>query len=82
MAMLEISLQQIFALTPSTISQYLSFARKILLETVRDGGGCDQIAPDPRRVCGGVEVDLREAPVAGGGVWRDRQFGIGGTGGR
>ena len=34
--MLEISLQQIFALTPSTVSWYLGFARKILLETIRD----------------------------------------------
>lgn len=34
-AMLEISLQQIFALTPTTVSRYLNFARIILLETLR-----------------------------------------------
>ena len=34
-AMLEISLQQIFALIPSTVSQYLNFSKKILLETIR-----------------------------------------------
>jgi hypothetical protein len=33
--MLEISLQQIFALTPSTVSRYLDFAKKILLQMVR-----------------------------------------------
>ena len=38
-AMIEISLQQIFALTPSTVLCYLSFAQKILLETV---GGFDE----------------------------------------
>jgi hypothetical protein len=34
-AMLETSLQQIFAIIPSTISRYLFFARKILLHTLR-----------------------------------------------
>ncbi|KAL0946034.1 hypothetical protein HGRIS_012309 [Hohenbuehelia grisea] len=34
-AMLEISLQQIFALVPSTVSRYLDFAKAILLKTVR-----------------------------------------------
>ena len=34
-AMLEISLQQIFALTPSTVSHYIDFTKKILLQTVR-----------------------------------------------
>lgn len=33
--MLEISLQQIFALTPSTVSRYLDVTKKILLETIR-----------------------------------------------
>jgi hypothetical protein len=32
--MLEISLQQIFALVPSTVSRYLECAKKILLETI------------------------------------------------
>jgi hypothetical protein len=34
-AMLETSLQQIFALVPTTVSRYLHFARKILLKTLR-----------------------------------------------
>ena len=34
-AMLEISLQQIFALIPSMVSRYLNFSKKILLETIR-----------------------------------------------
>ncbi len=33
-AMLEVSLQQIFALIPATVSRYLSFARDILYETL------------------------------------------------
>ncbi|KAM6492470.1 hypothetical protein JOM56_012194 [Amanita muscaria] len=40
-AMLEISLQQIFALTPSTLSHYLEFAHKILFDTL-------QTIPDTR----------------------------------
>ena len=35
LAMLEISLQQIFTLTPSTVSCYVDFMKKILLQTVR-----------------------------------------------
>jgi hypothetical protein len=34
-AMLDTSLQQIFALTPATVSRYLGFSKTILLETVR-----------------------------------------------
>jgi hypothetical protein len=34
-AMLEVSLQQIFALTPSTLNRYLQFAEKALYETLR-----------------------------------------------
>ncbi|KAJ8503054.1 hypothetical protein ONZ45_g11200 [Pleurotus djamor] len=34
-SMLEISLQQIFALVPTTVSRYVRFARRILLETLR-----------------------------------------------
>ena len=33
--MLEVSLQQIFALIPSTVSRYLDFAKTIILETIR-----------------------------------------------
>lgn len=33
--MLEISLQQIFALTPSTVSRYLDFSKTVLLRTIR-----------------------------------------------
>lgn len=34
-AMLEVSLQQIFALTPSTLSRYLDFAQRILFDTLK-----------------------------------------------
>ena len=34
-AMLEVSLQQIFALTPTTLSRYLDFAQDILLDVLR-----------------------------------------------
>jgi hypothetical protein len=34
-AMLETSLQQIFAIIPSTVSRYLTFAKQLLLETLR-----------------------------------------------
>ncbi len=34
-AMLEVSLQQIFALTPSTLSRYLNFARHILFDVLK-----------------------------------------------